>query len=985
MREAKFTIDGMSCSACVNTVTSQVSGLAGVSDCQVSLVTNECNVKLNDDGECNPDNIIETVEDCGFECHLVEENSSSQSEALLTVQGMTCGSCVSSVTEQVNKLPGVHNVVVSLVTEECRVVFDASQVSVQEIRESIDDCGFDASINDIHQTSITEEGEKLKNAKFHIFGVNWNTSLNVLNETFQQLCDNGAIKSVDVDRVEEFYVASISYDQDVCGIRDVSNRITSQLGYEPAIVSSYDSSTQLKLLGKVKEIQFWKYNCLKASVFSIVTMALYMGIPMMLPSLLKSHTFPYNETSFLPGLFYRDIIGLVIATYLQFTLGGYFYEAFWKSLKHGSGTMDTLVCTSTSCAYFFSIYSIVINVMNPSDTGKLPNVIFDTSVMLFAFISLGKLLENRAKSATSTALSKLISLTPTSCIVRDSQGTTIEVPIDLLQKNDTVEVMPGKRIPADGYIIEGETEIDESLITGESLPIVKSKGANVIAGSINGPNHFVFKATAVGDESRLANIIRTMKQAQLTKAPIQRYADFLASIFVPSILLLAICTFFMWFVLANFITESLPVLNSSNGRFYMCFQTAISVVIVACPCALGLAAPTAVMVGTGVGAEHQVLIKGGEIMERFNNVNVFVFDKTGTLTTGCMTVHRFIPEESQQLTTQLLACMLACESISEHPVAQAIVNYCNNLSQEDNRRPATVIDSKVFVGKGLECLCEYEGKRHTLLIGRKVLMSEDWNSKTDGLNSDNTVSYVCMDGSVIGRFEITDEVKSDAHETIQYLLENDYKVYMVTGDTRGSANEVARQLGIDVDNVFSEVTPAGKCELIETLRSSSRDGLVFVGDGINDSPALVTSDIGISISTGTDVAMEAADVVVLCDQDRTKARIKGILYAIDISHRTFYRVKLNLFWALCYNMFMIPISMGVLIPWGITLPPMAAGFAMAMSSVSVVLSSLDLKRWRPDHIYKSKRSDKTFSTLFNLRREPNLRSEDIEMQTRLVQ
>ncbi|GCE99581.1 hypothetical protein ZYGM_002668 [Zygosaccharomyces mellis] len=983
MRHAKLVVKGMSCSACANTVTSQVEVLPGVSDCQVSLVTNECDVKFNDDSECSTNKVVETIEDCGFECSIIEENNSAQSEALITVQGMTCGSCVSSVTEQVSKLTGVQSVVVSLVTEECRVVFDANRISIRQIIEAIDDCGFDASTSNVQQISLASGESKLKNAKYHIFGIESHTQINTVNEIFQQLCTDG-IKSVDVSKSDEFIVASINYDPNICGVRDIANRITSELGYEPTVVSAYDSSTQLKLLSKVKEIQFWKYNCFKASIFAIITMALYMGVPMFLPFLIKNHTFPYKESSLLPGLFYRDVIGLIIATYLQFTLGCYFYRAFWKSLKHFSGTMDTLVCTSTSCAYFFSLYSLALNIINPSDSGKLPNVIFDTSVMLFAFISLGKLLENRAKSATSTALSKLISLTPTSCVVRDLQGGTFEVSIDLLQANDIVEVMPGKRIPADGYILEGDTEIDESLITGESLPTAKSRGDNVIAGSINGSNHFAFKAIAVGDESKLANIIRTMKQAQLSKAPIQRYADFLASIFVPLILSLAVCTFIIWFLLSNLITDSLPVLNSPNGRFYMCFQTAISVVIVACPCALGLAAPTAIMVGTGVGAEHQVLIKGGEIMEKFENVGKFVFDKTGTLTTGCMSVRSFILEESQKLSTELIACMLACESISEHPVAKAIVNYCYTISNQETKRRAAVLDSKVFVGKGLECLCEFNGVQHTLLIGKKELMPKDLDSKMDDTNSDNTVSYVCMDGVIIGRFEITDEVKSDAHETLQYLLKNNYKVYMVTGDTHGSAVKVAQQLGIELNNIFSEVTPAGKCEVIEEIRRDSKESIVFVGDGINDSPALVTSDLGISISTGTDVAMEAADVVILCDQDRTKARLRGILYALDISHKTFHRVKLNLFWALCYNVFMIPISMGALIPWGITLPPMAAGFAMAMSSVSVVVSSLSLKRWKPEQVFNSKSSG-VFRRLFNICREPTQQRDDIELQTRLIQ
>lgn len=971
----------MTCSACVNTVKSNVSGIPGVIDCQISLMTNECHVEYKED-ECDGAKIIEAVEDCGFECNLVEERMGESAKGILTVQGMTCGSCVSSVTEQVEKLDGVNKAVVSLMTEECHVAFDAGKLSLEDVKEAIENCGFDAAIVSFQTSSNT----KLKKASFHIYGVAWDAPVETVNEQFQALVFDG-VRSVEYVQVNGIGTATFEYAQDVCGVRDIAHRIA-DLGYEGTIVSPFDNSTQLKLLAGIKEIQFWRHNCLIASFFAVLTMSLYMGIPMLIPVFMKHHLFPYKETFFLQGLYYRDIFGLCIASYMQFTLGGYFYVAFWKSLKHGSGTMDTLVCTSTTCAYVFSVYSIILNVIRPSQNGRLPNVIFDTSVMLFAFISLGKLLEHRAKSATSTALSKLISLTPSSCIILNSGGEAFEIPIDLLQSNDIVEVMPGKRVPADGIVTEGETEIDESLITGESLPIVKRKGSPVIAGSINGPGHFYFKATGVGDESKLANIIRIMKQAQMNKPPIQRYADFLASIFVPSIMVLTLCTFFMWFILSNVIADSLPLLNSANGRFYMCFQTAISVVIVACPCALGLAAPTAIMVGTGVGAEHQVLIKGGDIMEKFNNVGKFVFDKTGTLTTGSMSVYNFVLEPSQQLTAEVLACLRACELISEHPVAKAIVSYCTQLNH-DSLAKASVVHSKVIVGKGLECVCELQGRRYELHIGKQSLMPSGWHAP-EAVDAQHgfTLSYLSVDGVVLGRFEITDELKTDAYDTVHYLMDKGYGIYMVTGDTQSSALKVARQLGIKEEHVFSEITPAGKSQIVEQLQEDSSDGVVFIGDGINDSPVLVTSDIGISISTGTDVAMEAADVVVLCNADPRKATLQGLLYALDISRKTFHRVKLNLFWALCYNMFMIPISMGVLIPWGIMLPPMAAGFAMAMSSVSVVLSSLGLKSWRPEHLYGSRKKHVSstrrsfLSRLFTRERNPS--GDDIELQTRML-
>lgn len=987
MREALFVVEGMTCSACVNTVTSQTLSVAGVADCKVSLMTNECFVEY-DESQCRVEVVKETIEDCGFDCELVrdgeETDGGSLQQGLLTVKGMTCGSCVSTVTKQVESLKGVHRAVTALLTEECKVDFDPNAVTLEEIRETIEDCGFDAAI----MSAVDfEPHSNVKSVLLRVFPVSQGLDPTQDANVFRSLVGDGIISA----EMDGDSTVTVRYDRSEVGIREVVNRI-SALGYEAVVGSSLDNNAQIKLLSKIQEIQFWRSACLKACLFAITTMGLYMGLPMLAPKLMKSNTFPFNETP-IRGFYYRDLIGFIAATYVQFVLGRFFYKAFWTSLKHGSGTMDTLVCISTSCAYFFSLYSIIRNIVSPRANGKLPNVIFDTSVMLIAFIALGKLFETKAKSATSTALSKLMSLTPSSCTILQNGDANelLDIPIDLLEVGDMVEIKPGMRIPADGIVLQGESEVDESLMTGESLLVHKKPGSSVIGGSINGPGHFYFQATAVGNESKLSTIIRTMKQAQLIKAPIQRYADFLASVFVPSILALASITFTVWIILSEVVKNPLITKDSENGVFYECFQRAISVVIVACPCALGLAAPTAIMVGTGVGAEHQVLIKGGDVLERFNNIGAFIFDKTGTLTTGRMDVRGFIPVGAEQMSDIIMACVKESEAISEHPVAKAIVQYCDEQLAGKPFSAPKVVKSEIHMGQGLSSVCELNGRAYHLKIGSKSLILPGVQGSLES-SEDNeqgfTLSYVSVDGVVIGKFELVDAIKKDAYATVEYLTYKGYKTYLVTGDNTSSALRVAQEVGISMNNIFSEVSPGGKSEVVEQLRNQLGQAVVFVGDGINDSPALVTSDVGISISTGTDIAMEAADVVVLCDSDENKAGLKGLADALDISQKTFRRVKLNLFWALCYNTFMVPLAMGILAPWQITLHPMAAGLAMAMSSVSVVVSSLALKRWKPVDldVFENGGPDKDSNSWLRsfLIRSKGQTSEDIELQTDLI-
>lgn len=986
-------VHGMTCSACTDTVTSKIRCVTGVDACALSLVTGECQVSYDDTEGLSVDQIIESVEDCGFDCEMVRDFEIINSPTFsgkLHVTGMTCGACVSTVTKGVHGLDGVFDVRVSLVTEECLVEFDGSKVNIETIKEAVEDCGFDAEVLSVEKASQNKE-TFLKTTKIHLLAINYELDEDPAG-VIESLKNGDCIPSVEF---VETNVISVQYNKHKVGIREILRRLET-MGYEANIIPMSDSENQLNILSKVKEIQFWKSTCFKSCFLAVFTMILYMGIPMISPRSMKENYFPYKETFFLKGLYYRDIFGLLIGTYIQFVVGSYFYKAFWNSLKHRAGTMDTLVCISTSCAYFFSIYSIICNIVIKNSNGMLPNVIFDTSVMLIAFISLGKLMENKAKSATSTALSKLISLTPASCtIVEDGNyENPTTIPIDLLQPGDIVEVKPGMKIPSDGKIIRGETEVDESLMTGESLLVSKEIASLVIGGSINGPGHFYFTATNVGEDSKLANIIRTMKQAQLTKAPIQRYADFLASVFVPSILSLALLTFIFWFILSEFHKAPLAFIRSTNGIFYSSFQIAISVVIVACPCALGLAAPTAIMVGTGIGAENQVLIKGGEVLEKFNNVKVFVFDKTGTLTTGNMEVKNFKGENDLDLSDEAIAVIKASEAVSEHPVARAIVTYCNaQQASRSNSKPhvSDVLSSKVFMGKGVRTTCELNGSTYTVAVGAKSLMRSHWEQSSSLLadeDNDYTVSYVSINEKVIGRFDIIDDIKKDSYQTIHYLNNHGFKTYMVTGDIHSSAIKVAQLVGMDLNNVYSEVEPAGKSEIVQQLMNKTEGKVIFVGDGINDSPALVTSDVGVAISTGTDIAVEAADIVILSDKESERASLKGLINALDIAQKTFRRIKLNIFWAVCYNTFMIPIAMGVLVPWGIWLHPMAAGLAMALSSVSVVLSSLMLKTWKPVSIDEDLELNTTSSPgtfwfrLFHSR--PDHARSDIEMQEGLL-
>lgn len=922
---------------------------------------------------------------------------------VFTVKGMTCSACVNGIIKQVGSIDGVDDVKVSLMTETCHIVYNPILSNVNELQETIEDCGFDVLlISDSEYHVMDQKGTKLVSGKLKLSLPSSYSSIRLSKESFDFL--NISVENIQMISQNE-YILSFKYDPYQTGMRDIIFKINQELDLDSVVNTAEELSNNFSQLTKRAEIIFWKTNCCKSCIAAMVSMALYMGVPMFIPSIVESKVFPYKEVPIVKGFFYRDLIGLVLATYVQYVIGSYFYISTWNSLKNNHSTMDTLICLSTSVAYIVSLVSIIHSMIIKNST-NLPNVIFDTSIMLFTFISLGKMLENRAKSRTTTALTKLLQLYPSSCLLVDHYGTTdqsvTQISKDLLQINDIVEVKAGMKIPSDGVVISGMTQIDESLMTGESSLIKKSMDDEVIGGTINGSGHIFIRITSIGEHTKLSQIINIMKRAQMTKAPIETVADFVASIFVPILLTMALLSFIFWIIISKYLTNWDYF---SHDRIYSCIKLATSVIVVACPCAIGLATPTAIMIGTGIGAENGILIKSAEVIELLGHNTkhedtVFVFDKTGTLTIGKLFVKNFVVDSESEIDIDnLLRIIIDLELNTEHPITRPIIEYCRKQidSKELDLKRYEITKYKNMIGLGISALIKdnSNGTKMGLSIGGTGLMRQLKVSNLGSYELKNehgyTIAFVCVNNRIICHFELLDMIKEDAADTIYWLKMNNYPVYMITGDNHSCALSVALQTNIDCKNVFSSILPSEKCDIVEQLQENGTKKVVFIGDGINDSPALVKSDLGISLSTSTEVAIEAADIVILSNDSQAgsdKYLLRKLIYAIDICDKTFKRVKLNLFWALFYNMFMIPVAMGVLLPWGIYLHPMVAGLAMILSSISVVLSSLQLKFWKAPYVEiqsVKNRSLPIFSWFQNIRDRYNNRyssitnNEDIQL------
>jgi Cu+-exporting ATPase len=620
----------------------------------------------------------------------------------------------------------------------------------------------------------------------------------------------------------------------------------------------------------------------------------------------------FSLPAFVIGMFlmefpYRGYVLLVLATPVQFIVGWRFYKSTWASLKQKTANMDTLIALGTSVAYLYSLYLIIQNPMGET--------YFETSAVLITFVITGKYLEARAKGRTSQAIRELMQLSPKQARVF-VKGKEKIIPIDDVKTGDILIVKPGEQIPVDGVVVSGDSSVDESMITGESIPKEKARGMTVYGGTMNKHGLLKIKATRVGVDSTLSKIIRLIEDAQTKKAPIQSYADRISSYFVPVVILISILTFLAWFFLFG-------------KPLSFALTTALSVLVISCPCALGLATPTAVMVGIGKGAKNGILIKGGDVLEKSHRINSILLDKTGTVTLGKPYVTDVI-SFGKMNKDDVLSFAASVEKASEHPLADAIVGR----AEQEKLKLYPVSKFKSVAGKGV--IGVVRGK--SVLLGKPEWFGELHNKikdKIEELEDDGKTVVLLKVGEEFGVLAVSDLIKSDSSDAVLKFKQMGFETYLVTGDNERVAKAVARETG--VDRYFAGVLPEDKSKLVEKLGKEGKN-VAMVGDGINDAPALALADIGIVMSSGTDVAMESGDIVLM------KNSLMDVVKAINLSKATMSKIRQNMFWALIYNIIGIPVAAGALSSFGIVLNPMIAGGAMALSSVSVVTNSLLLNR-----------------------------------------
>jgi len=698
--------------------------------------------------------------------------------------------------------------------------------------------------------------------------------------------------------------ATVTFDEDKVNDEKIASTVANA-GYK-VLLKEEEAHQDEEKLEKQKELKKLR-NKIIVSLFlgSLILWGSFPGLMNTAPKILQSF-----------------FIQFLLALPVQFWVGLEFYKATLPALRHRTANMDTLVALGTSVAFAYS--SIVVffpNLIN--SIGVQASPYFDVSTIIIGLILLGRFFEAKTKAGTSEAIKKLMGLSPkTARVVKN--GKEIDVPIEEVLIGDIVRVRPGEKIPVDGIIVEGESSIDESMITGESMPLEKIKGDTVIGATINKSGSFLFKATKVGSGTMLSQIIKLVQDAQGSKAPIQRIADLISSYFVPVVIMLAIATFVVWYDFGTSKTLIFALLSM------------VSVLIIACPCAMGLATPTAVMVGTGKGAQSGILIKDAKSLEIAHKVNTVIFDKTGTLTKGKPEVTDLITVQSSKLTVQsILKLAASLEKVSEHPLAQAIVSKAEGEKVDFEK----VDKFKAIAGHGVEGLID----KSRVLFGNKRLMEKEGINikniieKMDELeNHGKTVMILAVNNNVEGLIAVADTIKENAREGIANLLKMGIEVVMITGDNKKTAEAIAKNLNIK--RVLSEVLPSEKEAEVKKIQKEGKV-VVMVGDGINDAPALASADVGIAMGSGTDITIEAADITLI-NKD-----LRSISWTVNLSKKTMKTIKMNLFWAFGYNIILIPVAMGVLYPFfHILLNPIFASGAMALSSISVVSNSLRLKR-----------------------------------------
>ena len=826
----------------------------------------------------------------------------------LPVEGMTCAACVGHVENALQSVPGMLEASVNLGTEKASVEFDPTEASFQAIEEAVSGAGYKlgrqtASLNIGGMTCASCVGH-VENALLGVPGV---SQANV---------------NLGVER------ASVEFIPGMVEISDLQKAVE-ESGYRvEGLNDSGDQERELERLSKVKEIRELRNRLVFAGTGAAL---LFLGTFDALPWVSK-----FMAQSYYPFLLWA------LATPVQFWAGSNFYSSGLGALRHGTSNMHTLIAMGTTVAYVYSVAVVLLNQFSPgtlADNGIEAKVYFDTAAIIIALVLLGRFLEAGARGRTSEAIRRLIGLRPTSArVVRN--GEEVDIPVDQVIIGDTVLVRPGEKIPVDGLVTDGYSAVDESMLTGESMPVEKVPGQKVFGATINSNGALYFEATQVGGETVLAQIIRLVEEAQGSKAPIQRLADQVASYFVPAVIIASLAAFLFWMLLGP-----APALTFST-------LVLVSVLIIACPCALGLATPTAIIVGTGKGAEHGVLIKQAQALEIAHKVDTVVLDKTGTLTTGKPVVTDLVVSEAAGTSEQeLLFLAASAERGSEHPLGEAIVMEAQN-------RGLTLESASGFQaipGRGISA--QVNGR--TVKFGNLALM-EDSGVPLNGLAEQasalaaqgKTPMFLAYDDRAMGLIAVADTVKPEAAEGLARLRRMGLEVVMLTGDNIQTAHAIAGQLG--VERVEAEVLPQDKAAVIKRLQAEGRV-VAMVGDGINDAPALAQADVGMAMGSGTDVAMESADITLM------RSDVNGVATALELSRQTIRTIKQNLFWAFFYNVMLIPVAAGALypvfqgvggVPSGLEfffgeqgfLNPAMAALAMAFSSVTVVTNSLRLRR-----------------------------------------
>ncbi|WP_173916889.1 heavy metal translocating P-type ATPase [Halobacillus sp. Marseille-Q1614] len=795
---------------------------------------------------------------------------SGQKNMHIGITGMTCSACSNRIEKVLNKMDGVE-ASVNLTMEDAAVRYDESRVQPREITEKIEKLGYGVQKEqvelDIHGMTCSACSTRIQKVLNKMNGIE-NATVNLTTET-----------------------GYVEYQPDQVSIDDIIEKVK-KLGYEAVIKQDREEKKD----HKEEEINKRKRQLWISAILSfplLYTMVAHLPWDLGIP---------------VPGILMNPWFQFLLATPVQFYIGARFYVGAYRALRNKSANMDVLVALGTSAAYFYSLVEAIRWQRNPE---IMPELYFETSAVLITLILVGKLFESLAKGRTTAALTKMLNLQAKEAIVL-SDGKEVKVPVDQVQVGDILIVKPGEKIPVDGSIIRGATSVDEAMITGESIPVEKNEGDPVIGSTINKNGTVQIKAERVGKDTALSGIVKIVEEAQGSKAPIQRTADVISGIFVPIVVGIAVLTFIIWFAFV------------SPGELPSALEAAIAVLVIACPCALGLATPTSIMVGTGKGAEQGILFKGGEYLEGTQSLTTVLLDKTGTVTKGKPEVTDFAAFDHDE--DELLSILVAAEKASEHPLAEAIVSYGQNMEVKEAE------DFEAIPGYGIQAKVDghqvYVGTRK--LMRRENIFFERYEETISDLESNGkTAMLIAINGEMKGYVSVADTVKETSKQAIADLKALGLNVYMVTGDNERTAQAIAKQVGID--GVFAEVLPEEKAEKVKVLQQQG-EKVAMVGDGINDAPSLATADIGIAIGTGSDVAIETADVTLIGGD------LENLSKAIMLSRKTMKNIRQNLFWALAYNTAGIPVAaIGLLAPW-------VAGAAMAFSSVSVVSNSLRLKR-----------------------------------------